>query len=77
MMPFSGDSMADITDDFNTISRYFDDIVNINNVHFDNMLSQIYPSELQLKKANTSDSEAVFWTCICPFQIILFLRKFR
>ena len=24
------------------------------------MVSQIYPSELQLKKANTSDTEAVF-----------------
>ena len=37
-----------------------DDILNINNVHFDNMVSQIYPSELQLNKANTSDTEAAF-----------------
>ena len=37
-----------------------DDILNINNVYFDNMVSQIYPSELQLNKANTSDSEAAF-----------------
>ena len=35
-----------------------DDVLNINNVYFDNMLSQIYPSELQLNKANTSDTEA-------------------
>ena len=27
---------------------------------FDNMVSQIYPSELQLHKANTSDTEAAF-----------------
>ena len=27
---------------------------------FDNMVSQIYPSELQLDKANTSDMEAAF-----------------
>ena len=27
---------------------------------FDNMVSQIYPSELQLNKANTSDTEAAF-----------------
>ena len=33
---------------------------NINNVYFDNMVSQIYPSELQLNKANTSDTEATF-----------------
>ena len=45
---------------FNTQSRYLDDILNINNVYFDNMVSQIYPSELQLNKANTSDTEAAF-----------------
>ena len=32
----------------------------INNIYFDNMISQIYPSELQLNKANTSDTEAAF-----------------
>ena len=37
-----------------------DDILNIYNVYFDNMVSQIYPSELQLYKANTSDTEAAF-----------------
>ena len=37
-----------------------DDILNINNVYFDNMLSQIYPSELQLNKANTSYTKAAF-----------------
>ena len=47
-------------DAFNTTSRYLDDILNINNVYFDNMVSQIYPSELQLNKANTSDTEAAF-----------------
>ena len=35
---------------FNTTSRYLDDILNINNVYFDNMVNQIYPSELQLNK---------------------------
>ena len=34
-----------------------DDILNINNVYFDNMVSQIYLSELQLNKANTSDTK--------------------
>ena len=41
-------------------SRYFDDILNINNDYYDNMVCQIYPSELQLNKANTSDTEAAF-----------------
>ena len=37
-----------------------DDILNINNVYFDNMISQIYPSELYLNKINASDTEAAF-----------------
>ena len=60
MMSFSDDKQADVIDAFNTTSRYLDDILNINNVYFDNMVSQIYPSELQLNKANTSDTEAAF-----------------
>ena len=36
------------------------DILNINNVYFENMVSQIYPSELQLNKTNASDTEAAF-----------------
>ena len=38
-----------------------DDILNINNVYFDNMVSQLYPSELQLNKVNISDTEAAFF----------------
>ena len=45
---------------FNATSRYLDDILNINNVYSDNMVSQIYPSELLLNKANTSDTETAF-----------------
>ena len=60
MMSLSDDKQADVIDAFNTTSRYLDDILNINNVYFDNMVSQIYPSELQLNKANTSDTEAAF-----------------
>ena len=60
MMSLSDDKQADIIDAFNTTSRYLNDILNINNVYFDNMVSQIYHSELQLNKANTSDTEAAF-----------------
>ena len=46
---------------YKKVSRYLDDILNINDVYFDNMVSQIiYPSELQLNKAITSDTEAAF-----------------
>ena len=61
MMSLPDDKQADIIiDAFNTTSRYLDDILNINNVYFDTMVSQIYPSGLQLNKANTSDTEAPF-----------------
>ena len=43
MMSVSNDKQADDIDAFNTTSRYLDDILNINNVYFDNMLRQIYP----------------------------------
>ena len=60
MMSLSDDNQADVIDALNTTSRYLDDILNINNVYFDNMVSQIYPSEPQLNKANASDTEAAF-----------------
>ena len=56
----SNDKEADFIDAFNTISRYLDDILNINTVYFDKMVSQIYPSELQLNIANTSETEVAF-----------------
>ena len=60
MMSLSDDKRANIIDAFNTTFRYFDDILNINNVYSDNMVSHKYPSELQLTKANTSDTEVAF-----------------
>ena len=59
-MSLSDDKQADVLDAFNTTPIYFDDILNINNVYFDNMVSQIYPSEPKLNKTNTSDKEATF-----------------
>ena len=60
MMSLSDDKQAGVIDALNTTFRYLDDILNIYNVFFENMVSQIYPSELQLNKANTSDTEAAF-----------------
>ena len=50
MISLSDDKQADIIDTFNTTSRYLGDILDINNVYFDKMVRQIYPSELQLNK---------------------------
>ena len=76
MMSLSDDKQADVIDAFNTTSRYLDDILNINNVYFENMVSQIYPSELQLNKANASDTEAAFLDLHLSILMVLFLPKF-
>ena len=55
MMSLFDDKQADIIDAFNTTSRYLDDILNIIKVYL-----TIYPSELHLNKANTSDTKATF-----------------
>ena len=50
----------DLIDAFNSTSRYLDDLLNIDNIHFEHMVHRIYPTELQLNKANASDTEAAF-----------------
>ena len=37
-----------------------DDLLNTDNTYFDGMVNQIYLSELQLNKTNSSDTEAPF-----------------
>ena len=46
MMSLFDDQQADIIDAFKITSRYLDDILNIDNVYFDNMVNQINSSEL-------------------------------
>ena len=55
MMSLSDDKQGDVIDAFNSTSRYLDDILDINNVYFDNIVSQIYPLEIQLNKAKAFD----------------------
>ena len=58
MTSLSDDNQADITEAFNLTSKYLDDLLNIDKPYFEGMFNQIYPPELQLNKANTSDTEA-------------------
>ena len=58
----SENNRTDIIEAFNSTSRYLDDLLNIGNAYFEQMLGQIYPTELQLNKANSSDIVALFWT---------------
>ena len=61
MMSLSRENQADIIEAFNSTSRYLDDLLNIDNIYFDQMVDRIYPTELQLNRANSSDTEAPFW----------------
>ena len=54
------DNQADVIEAFNSTSRYLDDLLNIDNPYFECMVNQIYPPELQLNKANITDTEAPF-----------------
>ena len=60
MLSLSEDNQASVIKAFNSTSRYLDDLLNIYNNIFDSMVNRIYPSELQLNKANVSDAEASF-----------------
>ena len=60
MKSLSPENQADIIEAFNSNSRYLDDLLNINNIYFDQMVDRIYPTELQLYRASSSDAEAPF-----------------
>ena len=60
MLSLSDDNQSDVIEAFTSTSRYLDDLLNIDNTFFDSMVNQIYPSELQLNKANVSATEASF-----------------
>ena len=58
MTSLSDVKQAEIIEAFKSTSRYLDDLLNIDNSYFKGMVNRIYPPELQLNKANTSDTEA-------------------
>ena len=60
MLSLSEDNQSDVIEAFNSTSRYLDDLLNIDNNFFDSMVNRIYPSELQLNRANVSYAEASF-----------------
>ena len=76
---YERDFMKNLSSDnqaFNSTSRYLDDLLNIDTPYFEGRVNQIYPSVLQLNKANTSDTKAPFWIYICLFLTALFHPKF-
>ena len=51
---------ADIIEAFKSTSKYLNDLLNIDNPYFEGITNRIYLPDLQLNKANTSDTEAPF-----------------
>ena len=60
MLSLSDNNQTDIIEAFNSTSGYLDDLLNIDNPYFEHMVGQIYSTELQLNKANSSDTESPF-----------------
>ena len=58
MLSLSDDSQSEVIEAFHSTSRYLDDLLNIDHTFFDSMVNHIYPSEIQLNKANVSYTEA-------------------
>ena len=59
-LSLSDNNQTYIIEAFNSISRYLDDFLNIDNRNFEQTVDQLNLTELQLNKANSSDTEAPF-----------------
>ena len=57
-MSLSEKKQSEVIETFSSTSRNLDDLLIIDNNYFDGLISQIYPSEFKLKKANSSESKA-------------------
>ena len=77
MKSLTKEKRNDMIDAFNSTSRYLDDLfllLNMDNI--EQMVHRIYPAELQLNKANASDTEAAFLDLNNLFIMIQFLQKY-
>ena len=59
----------------NSTSRHLDDLLNIDNPYFEGVVNQIYPPELQLNQANTTDTEALFFLLQMDLLLLRFTIK--
>ena len=51
MLSLSDNNQADVIEAFNSNSRYLDDLLSTDKPYFEQMVVQIYPTELKLNKA--------------------------
>ena len=66
MLSLSDNTWAYFIEAFKFLLRYLYDFMNIYNSNFEQIETQIYPTELQLNKAKYFDTESPFRTCTCP-----------
>ena len=66
MLSPSDNNQAGVAETFSSNSRALDYMLNIDQFYFKEMVSQIYPTELQLDEANSFDTVACFLTLTCP-----------
>ena len=62
MLSLSDNNQTDIIEAFYSTSRYLDDLLNIDNPYFEQMVGQIYPTELSLIKRILLILKLRFWT---------------
>ena len=76
MLSLSDANLCEVIEAFSSTStsRYLDDLLNIDNNFFDSMVNHIYPSELQLNKANVSDTEPFLDLHISIWMVLLRLN---
>ena len=60
MLSLSEDNLSDVIEAFSSTSPYLYNLLHMDNNLSDSMVNRSYPSDLQLNKANVSDTEALF-----------------
>ena len=60
ILSLSDANQSEVIEALNSTSQYLDDQLNTDDNFFDSMVNRIKPSEIQLDKANVSDTEASF-----------------
>ena len=74
MMSLYVDTKTDIIEAFHSTSRYLDDFMNIDNPYFEGKVIQIYSTEMQLNKANSTGIET---TCLDSHSLISNVSHFK
>ena len=75
MKSLTKEKRYDLIDAFNLTSRYADDLLYVDNIHFEDMVHRIYPAQLQLNKENASDTKATFLDLDLSIQIDIVSTK--